>query len=269
MIADLAGIIGGDRVAVTGLMGPGVDPHLYRPSAGDVRALEEADVIFYGGLELEGRMIQLFEKMARSGKPTFAVSEDIDRSRLRQPVELEGRYDPHIWFDVTLWQEAARTVNRRLAELDPASRDTFQAHTDAYLAELAALHAEVQEKVATLPPESRVLVTAHDAFGYLGRQYGMEVRGLQGTSTATEAGVADVQRLADEIVRRKIKAIFIESSVPQATIEAVRRAAAAQGWDVQIGGQLYSDAMGTAGTPDGTYLGMVRHNVDTIVGALR
>ena len=269
MITDIVRNVGGERVQATGLMGPGVDPHLYKPTASDVQTLESADVIFYGGLELEGRMTDVFVKLARAGKPTFPVSEDIDPARLRQPVEFEGKYDPHIWFDVTLWQEAVRKVARALAALDPGSAALYQANADAYLKQLDELHRYVQAQIQTLPPESRVLITAHDAFGYFGQQYGMEVRGLQGTSTAAEAGARDVQDLAAFICERGLKAIFVESSVPQATLEAVQAAAEARGCTVSIGGQLFSDAMGADGTPEGTYIGMVRHNVDTIVKALR
>ncbi|MCS6910905.1 MAG: zinc ABC transporter substrate-binding protein [Anaerolineales bacterium] len=269
MIADAVKNVGGERVNVTALMGPGVDPHLYKPTASDVQKLESADIIFYGGLELEGRMTDTFVKLARAGKPTFSVSEDIDPARLRQPIEFEGKYDPHIWFDVTLWQEAVRKINKELAALDPGSRDLYQRNTDAYLKQLDELHQYVKTQIAGLPESSRVLITAHDAFGYFGAQYGMEVRGLQGTSTATEAGAKDVQDLAAFICERGIKAIFVESSVPQATIEAVQAAAQARGCRVAIGGQLFSDAMGSEGTPEGTYIGMVRHNVDTIVKALR
>lgn len=269
MITDIVQHVGGARVVVTGLMGPGVDPHLYKPTAGDVRDLEAADIIFYGGLHLEGRMVELFEKLNRLGQPAVAVSEAIDPSRLRKPVQFEGNYDPHIWFDVTLWQEAVRAVTRRLAELDPGSAPLYETNGEAYWRELAALHAYVKDQVETIPPSSRVLVTAHDAFGYFGDQYGIEVRGLQGTSTASEAGGADMQELAEFLAQRRIKAIFVESSVPHATIEAVQAAVRARGWDIAIGGQLFSDAMGSDGTPEGTYIGMVRHNVDTIVGALR
>jgi manganese/zinc/iron transport system substrate-binding protein len=269
MITDIVRHVGGEHVFVTGLMGPGVDPHLYKPSARDVTKLGDADIIFYGGLELEGRMTELFEKIQHAGKPAVAVSEGIDRARLRKPIEFEGRYDPHIWFDVTLWQEATRAVAIHLAQLDPAHADDYARNAQAYLKQLGELHAYIQAQVATLPATARVLITAHDAFGYFGDQYGFEVRGLQGTSTATEAGVADVQDLARFIAERKIKAIFVESSVPQSTIEAVQAAVRSKGWDVAIGGQLFSDAMGAEGTPEGTYIGMVRHNVDTIVGALR
>ena len=269
MIGDLAANVGGDRVEVNSLMGPGVDPHLYKPTAGDVEALERADIIFYNGLELEGRMTDVFVQIARTGKPTVAVAEDIPEDQLRQPAEFEGKYDPHVWFDVTLWRVAAQTVARHLTELEPDFADTFQTNLDAYLLQLDDLDAYVRTQIALIPEASRVLITAHDAFGYFGRQYGVEVRGLQGTSTAAEASASDVQGLADFIVERQIKAIFVESSVPQATIEAVEEACQARGWDVAIGGQLFSDAMGERGTPQGNYVGMVRHNVDTIVAALR
>ncbi|MDQ5824574.1 MAG: zinc ABC transporter substrate-binding protein [Chloroflexota bacterium] len=269
MIKDIVLNVGGERVEAVGLMGPGVDPHLYKPSASDVQKLDDADIIFYGGLELEGRMTDTFVRIARSGKPTVAVSEGIDPSKLREPPEFQGKYDPHIWFDVLLWQEAVKAVNTELARLDPGSKDLYQRNTDAYLKQLDDLHNYVKEQILTIPEQSRVLITAHDAFGYFGQQYGMEVKGLQGTSTATEAGVGDVQGLTNLIVERQIKAIFVESSVPQATIEAVREAAQSKGWNVNIGGTLFSDAMGNEGTPEGTYVGMVRHNVDTIVKALK
>jgi manganese/zinc/iron transport system substrate-binding protein len=268
MIADLVQNIGGERVVATPLMGPGVDPHLYKPSAGDIRKLEDADIIFYNGLELEGRMTDILVKIARSGTPAIPVAEDIPEDRLREPPEFAGKYDPHIWFDVTLWQIAAQTVKDELALFDPESEATYQANLDAYLAQLDELHAYVQEQIATIPEDQRVLITAHDAFGYFGAGYGIEVRGLQGMSTATEATAADIQALAETIAARQIPAIFVESSVPPATIEAVQAAVRDRGFDVAIGGQLFSDAMGAAGTPEGTYLGMVRHNVDTIVAAL-
>lgn len=269
MINDIVKNIGGERVEATGLMGPGVDPHLYKPTASDLQKLENADVIFYGGLELEGRMTDTFVKLARAGKPTFPVSEDISTELLRQPKEFEGKYDPHIWFDVTLWKQAAHKVNKELGALDPTSKTLYQKNTDAYMKQLDELHEYVKTQIATIPESSRVLITAHDAFGYFGDQYGVEVRGLQGTSTATEAGAADVQNLAKLLCERNIKAIFVESSIPRATIEAVQKAAQAQGCQVNIGGSLFSDAMGSDGTPEGTYVGMVKYNVDTIVNALK
>jgi manganese/zinc/iron transport system substrate-binding protein len=267
MIADAVANVGGDRVDVVALMGPGVDPHTYNASASDVNRLDNADIIFYNGLHLEGRMGDIFDRLA-SSKPTVPVAEDIPEEDRRQPPEFEGKYDPHIWFDVHLWTYAVNAVARSLSELDPESAATYRANADAYISELEQLDAWVSEQIATIPEQSRVLVTAHDAFGYFGRRYGMEVHGLQGTSTATEAGAADVQQLAQLIVDRQIHAIFVESSVPQATLEAVVQAVRARGGDVSIGGELFSDAMGSAGTPEGTYLGMVRHNVNTIVSAL-
>jgi manganese/zinc/iron transport system substrate-binding protein len=269
MITDIVREVGGERVAVSGLMGPGVDPHLYKPTAGDVRLLEDADLIFYNGLHLEGRMSELFEKMAAGGTPTVAVTRDIQPARLRRSEQYPDQSDPHVWFDVRLWQEAVRTVAAELARLDPEGAATYQANAEAYLRELDELDAYVQERVESLPEASRVLVTAHDAFGYFGDRYGVQVRGLQGTSTAAEAGAADVQDLADFIAARRIRAIFVESSVPHRTIEAVRAAVQARGWDVALGGELFSDAMGDEGTPEGSYAGMVRHNVDTLVEALR
>ncbi len=269
MITDLVRNVGGARVEVTGLMGPGVDPHLYKPSARDVNRLDEADIIFYGGLELEGRMVALFEKMARAGKPAFGVTDEIDRARLLPSADHPGKYDPHVWFDVTLWQEAARKVGKELAALDPGSQDVYARNTQTYLEQLRALDAYVRQQIGLIPASSRVLITAHDAFGYFGRQYGVEVRGLQGMSTAAEAGVADVQALARFIADRQIKAVFIESSVPRQAIEAVQAAVRARGRELAIGGELFSDAMGSEGTPEGTYMGMVRHNVDTIVRALK
>jgi manganese/zinc/iron transport system substrate-binding protein len=268
MIGDLATNIGGERVEVTSLMGPGVDPHLYKANAGDVQTLDRADVIFYGGLELEGRMTDIFVRLAAT-RPTVAVTDEVPRDRLREPPEFEGKYDPHIWFDVTLWKYAAKRVADELARIDPASAELYQRNLAVYNTELDQLHAYVHEQIATIPEPQRVLITAHDAFGYFGEQYGLEVHALQGISTAAEAGAADVQALAAFVAERNIKAIFVESSVPQSTIEAVRAAAQARGHDVAIGGELFADAMGPAGTPEGTYIGMVRHNVDTIVNALK
>lgn len=267
MIADTVANVGGDRVDVEGLMGPGVDPHLYKASASDVNKLDDADIIFYNGLELEGRMTDIFVRLAAS-KPTVAVTEGIDPDLLREPPEFAGKYDPHVWFDVSLWVSVTRSIESKLSELDPDSAEAYKANADAYVAELEELDAWVEEQINLIPEQLRVLITAHDAFGYFGARYGMEVRGLQGISTQSEAGLADVQELAQFIADRKIPAIFIESSVNENTIDAVRQAVQAKGTDVEIGGQLFSDAMGEAGTEEGTYLGMVRHNVTTIVAAL-
>ena len=267
MIADAVRNVGGDRVDVTGLMGPGVDPHLYKPTAGDVTSLQDADVIFYGGLELEGRMTDILVKIARN-KPTIAVTESIPGELLREPPEFSGKFDPHIWFDVTLWMYAIDTIATELSNYSPDDADYFRANADAYLAQLTTLDTWVREQVALVPEDKRVLVTAHDAFGYFGDAYGFEVHGLQGISTATEASASDVQDLVDLIVERQIPAIFVESSVPPATIEAVQAASRDRGWEVIIGQPLFSDAMGEDGTPEGTYIGMVTWNVNAIVSAL-
>ncbi|MEI2618579.1 MAG: zinc ABC transporter substrate-binding protein [Thermomicrobiales bacterium] len=268
MVGDVARNVGGERVAVTALMGPGVDPHLYKASARDVEAIDNADILFYSGLHLEGRMTSIFERLSVT-RPTVPIAENIPVERLRRPPEFKGAYDPHVWFDVGLWSHSVDVVRDALIALDPDHAATYQNNAGVYRAELVALDAWVAEQFATIPAGARLLITAHDAFGYMGAAYGLEVRGLQGASTATEAGAADVRGLADLIVERGIKAIFVESSVPQATIEAVQAAVRARGHEVAIGGQLFSDAMGDEGTPEGTYIGMVRHNVATIVAALR
>lgn len=266
MIADLVRSIGGERVEVTSLMGPGVDPHLYKASEGDISRLANASIIFYNGLHLEGRMGDILVKMAGE-KPTVAVAERIpEESLLLTEDEVE---DPHIWFDVSLWMKAAEVVRDSLIEADPAGKAEYQANAAAYLKELETLHQYAIDQIATIPAQQRVLVTAHDAFGYFGRAYGIEVTGLQGISTATEYGLADVQNTVNLLVDRGIKAVFVESSVPKSSIEALVEGARAKGHSVSIGGELFSDAMGAEGTPEGTYLGMVRHNVDTVVKALK
>lgn len=268
MIADIAENVGGEHVQVTALMGPGVDPHLYKASAGDVNRLQEADIIFYNGLHLEAAMGEVLERFSSSGAAPVAVAEGIDPAKLQSPPEFQGFHDPHVWFNVAFWMEATEEVQTALSDMDPEHAEGYAANAEAYLADLEALDAYVAEQAARVPQEQRVLITAHDAFNYFGEAYGFEVRGLQGISTASEASTADVQDLARFIAERQIPAIFVESSVPPRTVEAVQAAVRAQGFDVQIGGELFSDAMGSPGTPEGSYNGMVRHNVDTIVGAL-
>lgn len=266
-ITDITREVGGDHVEVTGLMGPGTDPHLYVASASDVDKIQNADIIFYNGLFLEAQMEEILEQIGEN-KPAIPVTRDIDRDILLPSAQYEDEYDPHIWFDVTLWSEAVKTVRDVLVEQDPANAEDYNANAEAYLVRLQDLHQYVQDRAAELPAEQRVLVTAHDAFNYFGRAYGFEVLGLQGISTASEASTADVQDLADYIAENQIRAIFVESSVPVRNIEAVQAAVANRDWNVEIGGELFSDAMGDAGTPEGTYIGMVEHNIDTIVGAL-
>lgn len=267
-IADLAQEIGGDRVRVTGLMGPGVDPHLYKASAGDVEALRGADIIFYGGLELEGRMGDLLDALAVS-RPTVAVTRDIPADRLRAVGDGGDHHDPHVWFSVPLWRTAAGTVAEAYAELDPAHAADYRARAAAYRARLDRLDAWVRAQVAAIPARSRVLVTSHDAFGYLGDEYGLEVVAVQGVSTAGEATTADIERVARLLADRRVRTVFIESAMPRRTIDAVLAAAAERGQRTAVGGELFTDAAGDAGTPEGTYIGMVRHNIRLIRDGLR
>jgi manganese/zinc/iron transport system substrate-binding protein len=268
MIADMVQRIGGERVDVTGLMGPGVDPHLYKAGARDVELMSEADIIFYNGLHLEGAMTEVFEQM-RGRSRTVAVAEAVSEELLLSPAEYEGSHDPHIWFDVSLWARTIDLVHDNLVSLDNEGSALFGENADSLKARLFELHQYVKQQAARVPKDQRVLITAHDAFNYFGRAYGFEVRGLQGISTATEAGTADIQNLARFIAERKIPAIFVESSVSPRNIEAVKAAVRARGFEVKIGGELYSDALGSRDSEAGTYIGMVRHNIDTIVSSLR
>ncbi len=267
MITDAVERVGGSRVEVEGLMGPGIDPHLYKASEGDLRRLERADVIFFGGLHLEAKMADVLERI-EDQRATRAVTDRMPRRRLIRSAAFAGNFDPHVWFDVQLWSFAVQEVRETLVELDPGSAGLYGRNAAAYLQELEELDAYVREQARRVPADRRVIITAHDAFNYFGRAYGFGVRGLQGISTAAEAGAGDVQALARFIADRRIPAIFVESSVSPRTIQAVREAVRSRGFDVEIGGSLFSDAMGSPGTPEGTYIGMVRHNVDTIVAGL-
>lgn len=268
MITDLVKNIGGDSIHVQGLMGSGVDPHLYKASEGDVSKLTNADVVFYSGLHLEGKLVDVFEKMGRSSN-TIALAEILDKNNLIGSEYFVSNYDPHIWFNIAYWKEITNYLTQELSKLDPDNVAFFEKNKIEYLHQLDALEKRVKQKIATLPEEKRVLITAHDAFNYFGATYGFEVIGLQGLSTATEAGVQDVQNLTKLIIDKKVKAIFVESSVPKRTIEALQQAVLAQGFQVEIGGSLYSDALGNSGTKEGTYIGMFEYNVNTIVNALQ
>jgi manganese/zinc/iron transport system substrate-binding protein len=268
MVTDIVQIVAGDRADVTGLMGEGVDPHLYKPTRNDVKQLTDADVIFYSGLMLEGRMGDTFARVARSGKPVYAVTEGIDESFLREPEEFAGHWDPHVWMDVSAWSQCVEFVAQALSEFDPTHASEYRERAAEYRALLEELDDYTRRVIASIPQMQRVLVTAHDAFGYFSRAYGIEVKSVQGLSTESEAGVDDVNRLVDFIVERGLQAIFIESSVSQKNIEAVIEGAAQRGSQVQIGGELFSDAMGAPGTYEGTYVGMIDHNVTTIARAL-
>jgi len=268
IVGDLVRTIGGPQVEVEALMGPGIDPHLYKASAGDVRRMSSAEAIFYSGLHLEGKMSEVLERMGEREARTVAVAECVPGGELIESTGFSGLHDPHVWFDVGLWSQAADCVAEALSGLDPDHAAGYQDRAGAYADELRALDDWVRERVGALAPDQRVLVTAHDAFGYFGRAYGFEVRGLLGVSTAAEAGTSDVQELADFIVEREIPAIFVETSVPPRYVQALQEAVRARGFAVEIGGSLYSDSLGNPGTPAGTYAGTVRENVETIVTAL-
>lgn len=268
MIKDAVEHVVGDKAEVVALMGPGVDPHLYKATQGDLEKLTSADVIFYNGLHLEGKMGEVFEKLGRL-KPVIAVAGNISESKLRTIPGFDNTHDPHIWFDVKLWEEAVKAITSFMIDYDSASKQLYQANSDRYLKQMDSLHTSVKEQLQQIPEQQRVLITAHDAFGYFGDAYGIEVRGLQGISTVSEFGLKDVTDLVNFIMSRKIKAIFVETSVSQKSINAVVEGCNQKGWQVKIGGSLYSDAMGAAGTPEGNYLGMVSANVNTIVTALK
>lgn len=269
MITDLVKNIGGDYINVQGLMGSGVDPHLYKASEGDVTKLVNANVIFYNGLHLEGKLVEVFEKMGTATKTPIALGEELDKNTLIGSDYFASNYDPHVWFDIEYFKVFASKVGQVLSEKDPANAQNYKANATSYISKLEALQTKIKATIETLPKEKRILVTAHDAFNYFGKAYDFEVVGLQGLSTATEAGVQDVQKLSAFIIDKKIKAIFVESSVPKRTIEALQAAVKSKGHDVEIGGTLYSDALGNAGTPEGTYIGMFEYNVNTIVNALK
>jgi len=268
MVADIVRSLGGDRVTVRALMGAGVDPHLYRPTRDDVSALLAADLVVYNGLNLEGKMSDTFVKVATSGRQVLAVTESLDPEWLLSPPDFNGHDDPHVWMDPNGWIKATEPVVTKLSEMDSAHSETYRKNADTFLAELRKLDTYANEKLATIPAERRVLVTAHDAFNYFARAYGLEVRGIQGISTESEAGLAGIESLVELLVSRKIAAVFTESSVSDKNIRALVEGAKARGHEVKIGGELFSDAMGPDGTYEGTYVGMIDHNITTIVRAL-
>lgn len=272
MIADLVKGVGGERVAVDTLMGPGIDPHRHITTLEDRKKIENAHLVFFNGLHLEGKMTDTFEK-SRGRIRGYAVTDAIDKSLLRHAEVDGGEHDPHVWFDVLLWSNCVGTVKDALVALDPAGRDTYETNAAAYRRELEALDKEVRAELAKVSPkERRVLVTSHDAFGYFGRAYGFEVRGLQGVSTASESGTKDVKELVDFLGQNRIPAVFTETSVPDSGLKRVLDACQRDHRHTVklVGGDeaLYSDALGEPGTPAGTYVGMVRHNVAAIVRAL-
>jgi manganese/zinc/iron transport system substrate-binding protein len=273
MVTDMVKEVGGDRVSVVGLMGPGVDPHLYKPASGDVVKLQRAKVIFYSGLMLEGRMSDLFFRMARSGKKVYAVTESIPEKDRLEPPEFEGHWDPHVWGDPTLWSKCIATVVEGLSQGDPAGRPYYTKRGLGVVESYKDVHQWALKRIAGIPKKQRVLLTSHDAFNYFGKAFGFQVVAVQGLSTVTEAGLADIAKTVDFIKSKKLKAIFVESSVNPAAIERVSKDAG-----VKIGGELFSDACGKPGEMHeghgekydvGTFVGMVKHNINTIVDALK
>ncbi len=269
MVNDLVKRVGGAEVSAEVLMGPGVDPHLYKPTASDMLKLNRADVVFYNGLMLEGKMTDVFTRMVKAGKRVHAITEALPETKLLKPEDFEGHPDPHVWFDVELWAACVDVIEKRLVEAAPERKTVFAENAAKERAALAELHAWAKAKAAELPEAKRVLVTSHDAYNYFGRAYGFQVVGLQGISTVSEAALADMAKLTDFIRQRGLKAVFVESSVSHATIERI-----AKDSGVKIGGELFSDAMGAAGQMEngydvGTYEGMIKHNLNTIVEALK
>jgi manganese/zinc/iron transport system substrate-binding protein len=267
MVTDIVRQVAGDRAEVVGIIGEGVDPHLYKPTRGDVARLMEADVVFYSGLLLEGKMTDTLIQVSNR-KPVFAVTEQVDESYLLEPEGFAGHFDPHLWMDAQGWIQAVEAVARALSEVDPKNADYYRDNADRYLAELEELDAYVERIVGSIPRGSRVLVTAHDAFNYFGRAYGIEVVGIQGISTESEAGLDDINQLVDLLVDKQVVAVFVETSVADKNVRALLEGARARGHDVTIGGELYSDAMGPPGTYEGTYIGMIDHNATVIARAL-
>ncbi len=268
MIADVVKNIGKDSIQVQALMGPGVDPHLYKATQGDLGRLQKADIIFYNGLHLEGKMGEVFEKLGRI-KNVVPVAGRIDASRLLSDPVYTDAHDPHVWFDVNLWSSTIDVVVEMLSAEDAENAAFYQQNGKHLKAEFALLDNWVRTQVSTIPEDKRILITAHDAFNYFGKAYDIEVRGLQGISTLSEFGLKDRVDLVNFIVEKQIKAVFVETSVSQKNIDAIIEGCQQKGHDVTVGGYLYSDAMGADGTPEGTYAGMVRANVNTIVNSLR
>lgn len=268
MIADIVRNVAGEEGEVTNIIGEGVDPHLYKPTSSDVKTLSASDIIFYNGLNLEGKMGDVLVRVAASGKPVIAVTETLLEEGAYVMSDGEEHYDPHVWMDVSGWMQAVEVISKTLQKFDPGRARGYADRAEAYTQELASLHEYGKSAFATIPENKRVLVTAHDAFNYMGRAYGIEVRGIQGISTESEAGLRDLNELVEYLVVNDIPAVFVESSVSQKNVQALIEGARSRGHSVEVGGELFSDAMGETGTYEGTYLGMLDHNITTIVRAL-
>jgi manganese/zinc/iron transport system substrate-binding protein len=267
MVTDIVRQVAGDKAKVTGIMGAGVDPHLYKPTRDDVASMMRADVIFYSGLMLEGKMADTLIKIART-KPVHAVTESIEEKFLLEPEEMQGHYDPHVWMDPMAWAKAVEAVGRALAEYDPANAEHYRRNAAGTVQRCEELAAYGQSVLSTVPESSRVLISSHDAFNYFGRAFGLKVMGVQGLSTESEAGLQRINELVDYIVQQEVRAVFVESSVSPRNIEALVQGVQSRGQALRIGGELYSDAMGAEGTYEGTYLGMLDHNITIVARAL-
>lgn len=267
ILADTIANIVGDRARVISLMGPGVDPHLYRPREGDVHRLAEADLVFYHGLHLEGKLASILESLHRYA-PTYRVSDAIPTVFLRY-VEHSDMTDPHIWHAIPLWNRVVNYIAERCLEHDPVHAEIYRERAESYSKKLLALHEHILDRIATISPEQRILVTAHDAFGYFGETYGIEVVALQGISTEAEIGSWDVMHLVDFICERRVPALFVETAIPHRTLQAVVDAVKVRGFSVQLGGELYADALGDQTSDAATYVDMIMHNLDAIVQGLR
>lgn len=267
MVADAVREVGGDRVEVVALMGPGVDPHLYRATASDIAKMARADAVFWHGLNLEAQLHDFMGRL-KARTPVYALAETLPKEALLSPPSYPGQYDPHVWMDPRLWRGVVTAARDALTELDPAGGAQFAANAQRQLAEFDRLADYGDTVLGTVPEGARVLVTAHDAFGYFGRAHGYEVLGIQGISTNSEAGLRKIEELVDTLVSRRIGAIFVESSVSDRNVRALVEGAAARGHTLRVGGELYSDAMGAPGTYEGTYIGMIDHNVTVIARAL-
>ena len=268
MLYDVVINIAGDLMTVDAIMGPGVDPHLYKATQGDLTKLNKADLIIYNGILLEGKMSEILKKLGRK-KPSIAAAESIPDSLLLISTDYENSFDPHVWFDIDRWKFVVGKVAMTLAVLDTTNAEVYRKRAETYISELDALDAYVHQRVSEIPSEQRILVTAHDAFGYFGQAYGIQVEAIQGISTVSDFGLRDIADLTDLIIENGIKAIFVETSVSEKSIQALITGCREKGHDVTIGGYLYSDAMDEFGSEKGTYIGMFTHNVNTIVEALK
>jgi manganese/zinc/iron transport system substrate-binding protein len=268
MVNDIVAAVAGNLGECQPLIGAGIDPHLYATTRGDMVKLLKVDVVFYCGLMLEGRMSDALVKVARRGRPVYAVTEMLDESKLLSPEDFEGHYDPHVWMDVKLWIQASQVVEEALGKFDPKNAATYTKNQAKYEMKLQKLDEYVRRVIATVPEPKRVLVTAHDAFNYFGRAYKMEVMGIQGISTESEAGLRRINELVLDLSKRRVRAVFMETSVSDRNVRALIEGTASMGHIIKVGGELFSDAMGPAGSYEGTYIGMIDHNATTIARAL-